>query len=414
VERITFFESLLAGVSTAHSVTLALLLLILNTLQSSAGAKDTFPDPIKSFTNPSRSPKVFSLFSIVQFPNSACTSTSSTYSNGTCLTSSECAAKSGSAQGNCAAGFGVCCIFSVYASASTISENLTYIVNPSYPSNYVPSSTPTTLTYTINKCSSDICRIRLDYDLFVLTAPLTAQATQGQCSTDYMTLATTAQTVVPTSTTYGQYPYLCGTNTGYHSYIDLSPTETDTGTISFTVGDSTSNQWKIKVSQFSCDDEYVAAQVGCFQYFTGLTGTIQSYNYAGLAQIKGMNYKNCIRAEEGYCCIQYDVVAYAVDAVTCADATANRCAGSTTCVSDYIIVPGTVFTGAATATYTYDRFCGVNLHPEGTPTANVPIVSCDQPFQLSHVTNIEAVGTPGAAVTEDGFQITYKQLAGNC
>ena len=104
------------------------------------------------------------------------------------------------------------------------------------------------------------------------------------------------------------------------AYIDLSPTETDTGTISFTVGDSTSNQWKIKVtlhrkmgellefypqvSQFSCDDEYVAAQVGCFQYFTGLTGTIQSYNYAGLAQIKGMNYKNCIRAEEGYCCIQ--------------------------------------------------------------------------------------------------------------
>ena len=50
------------------------------------------------------------------------------------------------------------------------------------------------------------------------------------------------------------------------------------------------------------------------------------------------------------------MVAWAVNAVTCADATANRCAGSTTCVSDYIIVPGTVFTGAATATYTYDRY----------------------------------------------------------
>ena len=48
----------------------------------------------------------------------------------------------------------------MYASASIISENLTYIVNPSYPSNYVPSSTPATLTYTVNKCSSDICRIR--------------------------------------------------------------------------------------------------------------------------------------------------------------------------------------------------------------------------------------------------------------
>ena len=107
-------------------------------------------------------------------------------------------------------------LVSVYASASSISQNLTYIVNPSYPANYVPSSTPSTLTYTVNKCSTDICRIRLDYDLFVLTAPLAAATTQGQCSTDVMTLATTAQTVVPTTTTYGQYPYLCGTNTGYH------------------------------------------------------------------------------------------------------------------------------------------------------------------------------------------------------
>ena len=32
---------------------------------------------------------------------------------------------------------------------------------------------------------------RLDYDLFVLTAPLTAATTQGQCSTDYMTVSVT-------------------------------------------------------------------------------------------------------------------------------------------------------------------------------------------------------------------------------
>ena len=50
------------------------------------------------------------------------------------------------------------------------------------------------------------------------------------------------------------------------------------------------------------------------------------------------------------------MVAWAVNAVTCADATANRCAGSTTCVSDYIIVPGVEFTGSATHTYTYDRY----------------------------------------------------------
>ena len=88
------------------------------------------------------------------------------------------------------------------------------------------------------------------------------------------------------------------------AYLDLSPTDTDTATVSITVGDSSTNQWKIKVrrpstvqhstvqysvvqvSQYSCDDEYVAAQIGCFQYFTGLTGTLQSYNFAGAAQIK--------------------------------------------------------------------------------------------------------------------------------
>merc|ERR1719244_1204236 len=144
----------------------------------------------KNSTQKERQEKVFSLFSIVQFPNAACSSTSGTYSNGTCFTASECSSKGGSAQGNCAAGFGVCCVFSVSATGSKVSQNCSYIVNPSYPSNYAPTSTPTTLTYTINKCSNDICRIRLDYDLFVLTAPLTPQATQGQCSTDVMTLAT--------------------------------------------------------------------------------------------------------------------------------------------------------------------------------------------------------------------------------
>ena len=98
-----------------------------------------------------------------------------------------------------------------------MTENCTYIVNPSYPSNYAPSSTPTSLSYTVSKCSTgaaskdlliywnvaDVCRVRLDYDLFVLTAPLTAAATQGQCSTDVMTLTTTAQTVAATTTTYG-------------------------------------------------------------------------------------------------------------------------------------------------------------------------------------------------------------------
>jgi hypothetical protein len=34
----------------------------------------------------------------------------------------------------------------------------------------------------------DVCRIRLDYDEFTLTQPLTAAATQGQCLTDSFTV----------------------------------------------------------------------------------------------------------------------------------------------------------------------------------------------------------------------------------
>merc|ERR1712128_230108 len=133
-----------------------------------------------------RNGKVFSLFSIVQFPNEACTSTSGTYSNGTCFTAGECSSSGGTASGNCAAGFGVCCIFSVSATGSTLRQNNSYIVNPSYPSNYAPTSTPTTVSYTISKASTDVCRIRLDYDQFVLDGPTTPvlanQATSGQCA----------------------------------------------------------------------------------------------------------------------------------------------------------------------------------------------------------------------------------------
>jgi len=373
--------------------------------------------------------KVFSLFSIVQFPNEACTSTSGTYSNGTCFTAGECSSSGGTASGNCAAGFGVCCIFSVSATGSTLRQNNSYIVNPSYPSNYAPTSTPTTLTYTIAKSSNDICRIRLDYDSFILDGPVAAATTttEGQCTTDRLTMYTTDRTAVPATGatgTYGAYPYLCGTNTGYHSYLDLSCTSTDTATLSFVIGGATTNQWKIKVTQLSCNDDCVAAQQGCFQYHTGITGTIQSYNFAGGQQLVGQNYKNCIRQEEGYCCIQYSVIGtnYAVGATTCAaggTAGATRCSGSSLCLQEMILIPGAgqTIAGNPTVGENYEKFCGINLNSLGFPNVNSPIISCDCPFELSHITGITAlVGTAaaGTAATLTGFQLSYSQIAGNC
>ena len=101
----------------------------------------------------------FSLFSIVQFPNDECTSSSSTTTLGTCLTSSECNTNGGSGAGTCAAGFGVCCVVSTSTCGSTVSANNTYIRNPGYPSSYTPTTTGT-CSFTIDKASDDVCQLR--------------------------------------------------------------------------------------------------------------------------------------------------------------------------------------------------------------------------------------------------------------
>lgn len=73
--------------------------------------------------------------------------------NGTCFTSTECEEKGGSASGNCASGFGVCCLFTIGSSSSsgtTVTVNNTYIQNPSFPAVYSETSA---VTYTVNKCA---------------------------------------------------------------------------------------------------------------------------------------------------------------------------------------------------------------------------------------------------------------------
>jgi len=47
--------------------------------------------------------------------------------------------------------FGVCCIFLVSSSGSTINQNCTYLRNPGFPAAY---STTGSLTYTVTKSSA--------------------------------------------------------------------------------------------------------------------------------------------------------------------------------------------------------------------------------------------------------------------
>ena len=106
----------------------------------------------------------FSLFSVVQFPNDECTSSSSTTTLGTCLASSECANRAGAAAGSCAAGFGVCCVVSVSTCGDTVSSNITYIRNPGYPGTYTPTSSGS-CSFTVYKASDDICQLRKGFNI---------------------------------------------------------------------------------------------------------------------------------------------------------------------------------------------------------------------------------------------------------
>lgn len=51
-----------------------------------------------------------SLFSVVQFPNDECTTNMNNMA-GQCVTAEECGNNGGTAAGNCASGFGVCCSY---------------------------------------------------------------------------------------------------------------------------------------------------------------------------------------------------------------------------------------------------------------------------------------------------------------
>ena len=91
------------------------ILHLVNFISAAVGLSSSAPSPI-------------GLFSVVQFPNDACTASSGL--TGTCVTSTECTSRSGVSEGGCAAGFGVCCVVSsatCLSSGTTISQNNTYV-----------------------------------------------------------------------------------------------------------------------------------------------------------------------------------------------------------------------------------------------------------------------------------------------
>jgi hypothetical protein len=306
--------------------------------------------------------------------------------SGTCYAETECASKGGTVNGNCAAGFGVCCTFALSSCGSSVTQNITYIQNPSYPTSY---TTTGTCVYSVTPVSSDICQLRLDFDNFDLV-----ETTTGVC-TDSLTISG------PT----GRNPMdLCGTLTGFHVYVENGRSTTAT-TFTFTTASTSGISWRAKVTQIECSS-LARGPPDCNQYYTGVSGYVTSYNWPNI-QLVSKTHNICIRRELGYCGIQYQAYAatspdsYILDAGITITAVNGVAAG--TANDGYLLIPGGP--GAADV-YSGGIFCdGVGILCGGTAIGvSGAIYREGHTFVLTH--GVTADNVAGAL----GFKLSYAQL----
>jgi len=399
-------------------------------------------------TENERREKALSVFNVVTFPNSACGATSGF--NGTCYTAAECSSLGGTASGTCASSFGVCCVFSI-SCGTTSSQNNTYAIISSYST----SADKDPCTYTYCKSSSDVCKLRIDYDTMVLTAPQTTMVpttalfygiSKGSCYYDTLSISSPGFQAPPT---------VCGYNTGQHMWVPASDSCTtinidiDTGTT------TTTRKWQIKVSQYECGN-MMAPENDCLQYFTESTGTIATFNWdtsattvaSSQTHLQNQHYDICIRRARSSCslCLSPQITStttgtagsYGLGASSDGSAPKNAlgstCTGVTTAPAavgygDYIEIvnlqPSIGTTGTLT---TANRMCSNIFNAITTATiAHATACTWATPFKVGvHFDNEEALkaacaspnlktcendvaATTGAGYGTSGFWLAYWQ-----
>ncbi|XP_057653655.1 uncharacterized protein LOC130892311 [Diorhabda carinulata] len=325
---------------------------------------------------------------LVRFANSGCTSGSLLL--GTCLRKRQCSDISGTASGSCASGIGVCCVI-IRSCGDTSAYNSTYFTNTNYPASI---TTSTRCVMTIEKASSDICQVRIDFLNFILSQP---NAT-GVCTTDALYVTGGA----------GLVPVLCGDNTGQHIYVDFNGNE-NIQLIVTTSGSGFSRSWNFLVTQIACACP-TRAPSGCLQFYNTTTGTVNSFNYGvgsniinsntglpGTRELVNENYGVCINMLPGYCSIQWSSNGFIVTGIP--GSGYDNLIG-TSCTTDFVIIPNPYYTNGTAVNS--DRFCGTSL---------TTVISSLKPFVLYVVTD----GTEGTTGSDDvantGFSLTFTQLA---
>lgn len=266
------------------------------------------------------------------------------------------------------------------------------MLNNTYFTSGVSDSSP--CSFTVCKADSSICHIRLDFDTFNIAGPSTDSSNTNP------TMRSRCLTASFSASTSGSDPSpLCGTNTGYHMYLEA---EDSCNTLEFTwlASSTDTRDWNIQVAQIECGAKW-APPPGCTQYFTGTTGTIFSYNYQGGSHLADHDYQNCIRAEQGYCSITYTGNVFKIGDGTGA---ATSFVGQA-CSRDWLTIPHGGSTTSNVANK--DRFCGEFLNPTGGIGASAEVKSQVQPFKVG----VHFDGTEFNNPAEDtvGFSLAYAQ-----
>lgn len=177
-------------------------------------------------------------------------------------------------------------------------------------------------------------------------------------------------------------PEFCGLGTGQHLYLQAHPGQDLTAGIHISLGSSDyERSWNIRVTQIECGESWTAP-ANCLQYFTGITGTVSTWNYEDTNYIHTNNqdYAVCVRREEGYCGVSWTQHSSANSFGVDGPKTKGR-AGED-CRLDYVAIPGGSATGRGASV---ERWCGavfgVTTTSSPLPDHGVAITTFQTPFR---------------------------------
>jgi len=240
--------------------------------------------------------KAIGIFNIVKFNNDVCDTGNNM--NGTCFTAEECSDRNGVASGSCADGYGVCCVITLTCGATT-RTNCTYLSQEMNNDPATDSDSSQSCTYNICPVTDSVRRIRLEMDTFAIEPPFTPDLT-GAAAGSFGTGGSIGKCLGDSfvaSSGVGSSPVICGTNTGQHMVLDTDGSMCVTAIFNFRSGGNTQRSYRIHVLQFGEFNE-MGGPMGCLQYYTGQMGTVNTFNWNGIAtsvHLANQHYNVCVR-----------------------------------------------------------------------------------------------------------------------